>query len=433
MPRREEKGEVIPCIHWIPKGKASPHLFTALLGDDLDPRGPRRPVEEDEAGPTEEGEEVEQDETGEDWVTNSTASFEDTVLRESDFLLVAAKHQFDQSGEENQAEVYTYDSENDSLFIRNSFVLPEMPLCVTWIGLQMSSQYSSEDYAVRQEFANFAAFGTMVPAIEIFNLDVQNAILPDHVLGGCKKRDQNNQVWPKEQLAKKLMAGSHTDAILSMQWNMHQQTFLASGSADQTVKIWDLTTGECKLTMKNNTAPVNNVRWNHEGKTILTTSLDNTASVTNCLDPKERIQIMLEGQPESAEWHPFNPSLFYVSTGNGEIALYEVRKHATPLWKFHAHEKACSGLAIHPTVDGLIATGGQDQEVALWDIRQPDQPKPIARKNFKMGDVLAVHWNRDDPTLLGASGSKGKVLVWTVTEEVQGAGFDIAPAEMATE
>ncbi len=48
-----------------------------------------------------------------------------------------------------------------------------------------------------------------------------------------------------------LMANSHSDAVMTLSLNPHQNEYLASGSADTTVRIWDLEEQECKATFTN--------------------------------------------------------------------------------------------------------------------------------------------------------------------------------------
>jgi periodic tryptophan protein 1 len=56
---------------------------------------------------------------------------------------------------------------------------------------------------------------------------------------------------------------SHTDAVMSLSLNPFQSEYLASGSADTTVKIWDIDELTCKANITNlHKNKVQLVRWN---------------------------------------------------------------------------------------------------------------------------------------------------------------------------
>ena len=84
--------------------------------------------------------------------------------------------------------------------------------------------------------------GTFLPEIEIWNLDSENCD-PIAVLGDLDASEQS------KKLIKNFKKGSvqpaahpentHTDAVMSISLNPFQREYLLSGSADQTVRVWD--------------------------------------------------------------------------------------------------------------------------------------------------------------------------------------------------
>jgi len=104
--------------------------------------------------------------------------------------------------------------------------------------------------------------GTFSPEIEIWNLDSENCE-PVAVLGSAEDPKMKVKNFKKKKTLVANPEQTHTDAIMSLSLNPHQREYLLSGSADKTIRIWDLDELACKATYSNlHTDKVQAVRWN---------------------------------------------------------------------------------------------------------------------------------------------------------------------------
>lgn len=113
-------------------------------------------------------------------------------------------------------------------------MLSAYPLDIEWLKVNLGSINSNNPTK-----GNYAIVASFLPEIEIWNLDLTEAIAPDVILGG---EMQSNSKKPKKftNKVKKYKPGSHTDAITTLSLNHSNLSVLASGSIDTTVKIWDI-------------------------------------------------------------------------------------------------------------------------------------------------------------------------------------------------
>jgi WD40 repeat protein len=73
----------------------------------------------------------------------------------------------------------------------------------------------------------------------------------------------------------------HSRPVMSVTWN-NDGTMLASGSFDQTVRIWSVGsagTSECESTPNGHSRPVTSVTWNNDGSKLATGSYDETIKI----------------------------------------------------------------------------------------------------------------------------------------------------------
>ncbi|CAM9270952.1 unnamed protein product [Chrysoparadoxa australica] len=355
---------------------------------------------------------------------------EDHVIKPDDAVLLVANTEED---EYSSLEVHVYDQENGNLYVHHDVSLPSLPLCLAWMDTCPLGSKASQ-------LGSYCAVGTFEPAIEIWNLDVLDALEPTVVLGGKveeengkKKKKKKGQASVKYSIAvlglkgllaliKPLyLAGSHTDAVISLSWNRTHRQVLASGGGDCVAKLWDITTQQCETTLTHHTDKVQSVLWHQTEATVLATaSFDKHVALLDARSPDSVSKFALEADPEGLEWDCHAPAQLLIATEDGLITCRDLRMEKEPIYSFLAHEKGCGGLSVSPHAAGMLATCSDDKTVKIWDtlgMSGAVAAEPIACKAMAVGRLFGVKWYPGTPFLLASGGSKGHLALWHADEE----------------
>jgi len=329
----------------------------------------------------------------------------------------------------NMIEVKIF--EEKRLFTHHEFEISAPPLCVEWLDATPGDL---------EHPGHLVAIGTMHPDIELWNLNILEPFDPVGRLGGFvhqreplpgtqgepaaapappaapKTKNQKAKEKKKMRKLKKepvFVPDSHHDSVLSLSWNRLQRSFLASGSADHTLKIWDLGTQQCSMTLSHHTKEVSSVLWHPRQPRVLASgSFDGTVAVLDGSNAGQQqiLRFQAEGNVEKIAWHTGDPFQLLASTHNGSIVCFDIRGASTtphpPLWRINAHPGcACNTFAQNPRLPRFLVTGGDDSTVKVWDIADA-VPKHELSSDPKVGNVLCANFMEDDPRLLAIGGTK---------------------------
>ncbi|ESQ53564.1 hypothetical protein EUTSA_v10027098mg [Eutrema salsugineum] len=300
---------------------------------------------------------------------------DDITIRPTDSLIICARIKEEYS---YHLEVYIYEESGNgtqNMYLRQDIILPEPPLCTAWLDCPLKGG----------EKGNFVAVGSMEsPTIEIWDLDVTS---------DCHTTDQS---------------------VIDLAWNKEFRNIVASGSADKTIKVWDVATGQCKVTMEHHKKKVQAVAWNHYApQVLLSGSLDRTVVLKDGRDPSHSgFKWSTKAKVESLAWDPHSEHSFVVSLKDGTVEGFDIRaSNLSPSFTLHAHDREVSSISYNLHKPNLLATGSGDESVKLWDLSN-NQPSWIATHNPNAGIVFSVSFSADCPFLLAVGGSEGKLKVW---------------------
>ncbi|PRP76080.1 hypothetical protein PROFUN_12885 [Planoprotostelium fungivorum] len=336
------------------------------------------------------------------------SDIDDVTIRPTDAILLGVHTEEDVS----HLDMYVYESKDDNLYVHHDILIPSHPLCVEWLDYHSTNPGSSGTHQ-----GNLAAVGTFEPEIQIWDMDIIDALTPVMVLGG--ELPESKRV-AKRLKNKKRNNEAHTDAVMGLAWNRMGRNFLASCSADHSIKLWDLSKGSCLLTMTQHNDKVQSIQWHPtEATVLLSAAYDKTARVTDVRSPNGGKFCDLSADAECIQWMNNSPEYFMVSAEDGTVTCYDVRNLNQQIWTLMAHGKPVSGLSYNRCVNNLLATSSTDKQIKFWNI---SEQKPKLLHTIKVGfPVFALSWYNDDsqPFLLAAGGEgdgqsedEGRLNVW---------------------
>lgn len=177
----------------------------------------------------------------------------------------------------------------------------------------------------------------------------------------------------------------HTADGYGLDWSPAAQGWLASGSNDNVVCLWDVEAG---------------LRGGIGGAELAAAGI-----------ARGHTDIV-----EDVAWHRLDGNVFGSVGDDGRILLWDRRDLRTPSGgpRPGAHGgKEVNAICFSPFNGNLFATGGSDTMVMLWDVR--DLSSPLNVFMHHTGEVYQVAWSRHSETILASSATDKRVLVWDLS------------------
>lgn len=370
------------------------------------------------------------------------SEIDDTTIRDTDLVFIVSR-----AGEDPTIEVTIYDEPKDNIYVHHDAQIVAPPLCVEWMFHQ-------------EHRTSLCAIGTMHPYIEIWNIDHSDAVDPAAILGGCKNPGDNylrttfkKGTGKPSKVAKEgglMRDDSHTDAVTALKWNgAVAPTILASGSADSIVKVWDLEQLSCLGTMTHPAAAqkgrVQSLDWHPTDPNVLLTSCGAALDILDCRTPDSSVVSWNCSQQnsnnintnknnnasggdsiEKAMYLPVDSNFVLASTSvTGTLALFDIRKgsSSSPVWALGPNLHSGELIFAVSKHEPLLATAGKQDGISLWQFN-PDSfsasaPQRLSHRRLKVGQCFSLQFHPNSPDVLGACGTAGLPLVYTIANDVK--------------
>jgi WD40 repeat protein len=204
-----------------------------------------------------------------------------------------------------------------------------------------------------------------------------------------------------------------------------QQQLLASGSVDNTVRLWDTHTRECVAVLKGHTDFVCSVAFSPDGRLLASTSDDRTVRLWDVIE-RQPIDVLCS----HTNWMlsvSFSPDGRQLASGSYDntVRLWSVPEGMPGPVLQHNHAVWC--VAFSPVVgSNMLASASDDGIVRLWDVS--GVIKRELHRHSKSFWSRSIAFSPDGSQLV--SGSRDNAHLWSVASgkllKKLGKGFSVA-------
>ena len=226
---------------------------------------------------------------------------------------------------------------------------------------------------------------------------------PSHGTGGTGADLAGGDAMPGDAISDALVEfKGHSNFCFSVNFNP-QGNLLVSGSFDETVKVWDVRTGECVSTLPAHSDPVTGVDFNRDGTCIVSSSHDGLMRIWDVATGECLKTIYAEGNPP-VTFVRYSPNGRYVLSGmlDGKLRLWNVMGsretnvanapmtnsskdylniglssaqgrggQCTKTYEGHVNSKYCifSAFSVANPLKQSIVTGSEDGKIHVYDLQ----------------------------------------------------------------
>ena len=198
----------------------------------------------------------------------------------------------------------------------------------------------------------------------------------------------------------------HTSNVNSVSFSP-DGSMLASGSWDDTIRLWDVATGAPLRTLEGHTSDVNSVSFSPDGSMLASGSWDIRLWDVATGAPLRT----LRGHTDSVDSVSFSPDGSMLASGSWDytIRLWDVATGA-PLRTLRGHTNRVYSVSFSP--DGsMLASGSWDYTIRLWDVATG---APLRTLREHMNSVYSVSFSPDGSMLASGGGRDDTIRLWDV-------------------
>ncbi|GAB65241.1 WD domain G-beta repeat domain containing protein [Plasmodium cynomolgi strain B] len=210
--------------------------------------------------------------------------------------------------------------------------------------------------------------------------------------------------------------GGHTSEGFSLDWNPVHAAKLLSGDNDGNLFLW---------------LPDNNVKWTYERLNVEVGS--DQSEDNNGGKGKGRKKHSIEDVQWSKGGNGFG-HVFAMCSSDKSVRIIDTRdlkknqektdgRNYAHIHIADAHAADVNVISWNENVDFLIASGGDDSVVKIWDTRNVSNA--VGALKFHKRPISAVSWNQSDTYVILAASLDNSISIWDLSVETESLEFGL--------
>ena len=220
---------------------------------------------------------------------------------------------------------------------------------------------------------------------------------PDGKYLASPSADNTIRVWDQRSGACVVTCEGHTDGVISVAWSPDGKHF-ASAANDEIIRLWDVASGKALQLLKEHRGGVKSVAWSPNNQRLASGALDETICLWNTAS-WQLLQTLTGhiGPVTTVAWSP--DGQFLASAGeDATIRLWDAAT-GKAIKVLEGHAKSAWTVAWSP--DGqLLTSASDDKTIRLWDTVSG---KPLQVLEGHDGWVACVSFSADGRWLVSKS------------------------------
>lgn len=243
------------------------------------------------------------------------------------------------------------------------------------------------------------------------------AFSPDGRVLATGSADSTIKFWDVASGRELKTLKGHASVVLALEFSPDGQ-ILASSSTDKTIKIWEAATGKELKTLEGHPDMVMSVSFSPDGKRLLSGSVKSTivwdlATGRPVMTLGKLPDAISAGERRAVAYSPDGKTLAssYGEHSRSTIRLWDAINGAV-LKNLSGHPESVTSIRFSPDSQ-TVASASLDRTIKLWDVKSGAESRTLTDQGELRSAVLAIAFSPDGKTL--ASGShEGTARLWDV-------------------